>query len=91
MSALENILQEAHPCEFCGQKKDGGIDILQAEADCGLLGTITAGINLYAYQHEPRKHMSLWMWYDGEEESISYSLIEKDFDIKYCPVCGKEL
>lgn len=86
-------LNELKKCAFCDQKEDGGKEILKMEVNCGKIGTLQAGIDMYDYREEhtypPTLH--LWMWNDrggGYGEQLGS---EPRIEIKYCPFCGKKL
>lgn len=86
-------LNELKKCAFCDQKEDGGKELLKLEVNCGELGTLQAGCDMYDYREEyfypPALH--LWMWNDrggGYGNQLGH---EPRIEIKYCPFCGREL
>lgn len=87
-----NDLKKPAPCKFCYQKKDGGVDLLSTKADLGELGTLEAGVSMWdCILNDYPSSIHLWMWLNTSENDGEQLGNEVKFNIKYCPMCGKEL
>ena len=69
-------------CDFCNMGTSGyGRDEFNCESDNGELEAIYIRINDDRFQEYP--DVSHWLTVDSKRET--------DFNIKYCPMCGKRL
>ncbi len=76
-------------CKWCNQKKDGGIDILNAGINLGRIGKLNIPVNLYVYDGKA----DIFVAADLDNGCSQYDgvLREEHIEIAYCPFCGRKL